>query len=346
MITKNEISFKKLSVTSDSLDHLILDAQVCMRTRPLGDSALSDCRPQSMVLYDLLVPEEFRKPIAGRCLTIVPSGRLASFPFSALVDDSGRFLCESCQVAYSPSLTVAAMIKNRQRAKPPQQRIVAVGSPTASSAFWVKPLSRDIAGDDSTNAMARASTTLPYSNREIDSIVAIFGEDCVTVFTGHLASKTTLRGIDYSRVRYMHIVAHGVADEVNPLHSAIVLSSVDGTDDGRLEPLDILRLRLATDMVFLSACGTGTGQVLAGEGVVSLARPFLVAGSESVVATLWDIDDRSSAQLVGDFYRKLRSGKSAVSALAEAQRSMLQCDTELYHHPYFWAPFVVLGNNH
>jgi CHAT domain-containing protein/tetratricopeptide (TPR) repeat protein len=345
MITKDEVSFKKLPVTSDSLDRLILDSQVRLRTRPSGESALGDFRTQSMALYDLLVPEEFRNSIAGHCLIIVPSGRLAAFPFAALIDDSGRFLCESCQVMYSPSLTVAAMIKNRQRAKPSQYRVVAVGSSTASSASWVKPSSHDIAGNDSTNAMVRASTTLPYASREIDSIISMFGQDCVTEFSGHLATKTTLRGIDYSGVRYLHVAAHGVTDEANPLHSAIMLSPVDGKDDGRLRPIDILQLRLATDMVFLSACGTGAGQVLAGEGVVSLARPFLVAGSNSVVATLWDIDDRSSAQLVGDFYRKLRSGKSAAFALAEAQRSMLQSDTELYHHPYFWAPFVVLGNN-
>ena len=164
------------------------------------------------------------------------------------------------------------------------------------------------------------------------------------MLTGRLASKSTLTGVDYSGVRYLHLAAHGVTDEVNPLHSAIVLSSIDGIDDVRLEPLDVLQLPLATDMVFLSACGTGTGQVLAGEGVVSLARPFLVAGSQSVVATLWEIDDRSSAQLVNDFYRKLRSGKSVIAALTDAQRSMLQSDTELYHHPYFWAPFIVLGN--
>jgi tetratricopeptide (TPR) repeat protein len=276
MITKDEVSFKKLSVPSDSLDRMILDAQVHLRTRPNGESALSDFRPQSMALYDLLVPLEFRKSIAGRCLIIVPSGRLAAFPFSALIDNSGRFLCESCQVVYSPSLTVAAMIKNRQRAKPPQYRVVAVGGSAASFTSLVKPSSHDIAVNDSTGATAHPSATLPYSSREIDSVVAIFGEDYVSVLTGHLASKTTLRGIDYSGVRYLHIAAHGVADEANPLHSAIVLSSVDGKDDGRLEPIDILQLRLAADMVFLSACGTGTGQVLAGEGVVSLARPFLV----------------------------------------------------------------------
>ena len=144
MITKNEVSFKKLPVTSDSLDHLILDAQVRLRTRPQGASAMSDFRSQLMTLYDLLAPEEFRKSISGRCLTIVPSGRLAALPFSALIDDSGRFLCESCQVVYYPSLAVAAMIRSRQRAEPVGYRVVAVGNSTASS--------QDTSGNDSTGA--------------------------------------------------------------------------------------------------------------------------------------------------------------------------------------------------
>jgi CHAT domain-containing protein len=238
------------------------------------------------------------------------------------------------------------MIKNRQQAKPLRHRIIAVGVSIESPTSSVRPLSLDVSGDDSNTPSVNPPAALPYSSREIDSIIAIFGEDYVTVFSGPLANRAAFGGIDYSGVLYLHIAAHAVADEVNPLHSAILLSSVDGKDDGRLAPSDILSLLLATDMVLLSACGTGTGQVFAGEGAVSLARPFLVAGSESVVATLWEIDDRSSAQLVGDFYRELKSGTSVVAALADAQRTMLQSDTELYHHPYFWAPFIVLGNNH
>jgi CHAT domain-containing protein len=120
----------------------------------------------------------------------------------------------------------------------------------------------------------------------------------------------------------------------------------DQKEDGRLEVHEILRLRLNTNLVTLSACETALGsgyfaEVPAGDDFVGLTRAFLYAGSPSVLATLWQVNDRSTLELMRNFYRKLgRRGKG--QALAEAQRA-LRNGAARYRHPYYWASFVLVG---
>jgi CHAT domain-containing protein len=142
----------------------------------------------------------------------------------------------------------------------------------------------------------------------------------------------------------LHLATHGYLNRLNPLLSSLALQP-DETNDGSLEVHEILDLRLRTRLVTLSACDTALGsgyfaEVPAGEEFVGLTRAFLYAGSPAVLATLWQVNDRSTLDFMRDFYQFLGL-RSASAALAEAQRKMIH--TDRYGHPYFWAPFVLVG---
>ena len=133
-----------------------------------------------------------------------------------------------------------------------------------------------------------------------------------------------------------------------PLLSALELEP-DAENDGRLEVHEILQLKLKAQLVTLSACETALGSgyftdVPAGDEFVGLTRAFLSAGARSVVASLWQVDDRSTMKLMERFYRERASGDGdSASALAKAQREMSKTGGQ-YSHPYYWAPFVAVGN--
>ena len=106
---------------------------------------------------------------------------------------------------------------------------------------------------------------------------------------------------------------------------------------------EIMRLRLNADLVTLSACRTGLGKMVSGEGVLGLTRAFLYAGSRSVVASLWNVNDTATAELMKIFYQNLRRGLSKDEALRQAKLRLLHGKQQNWHHPYFWASFVLVG---
>jgi CHAT domain-containing protein len=142
--------------------------------------------------------------------------------------------------------------------------------------------------------------------------------------------------------RVVHFACHARADNVNPLGSALLLAPA-GSDVGLLTAGEVLlNWRLRADVVILSACETGAGAARQYEGVYSLGRAFLVAGSRSVGASLWRVDDASTAQLMAGFYRRYARGVSKDVALREAQLELLRSGK--YKDPYFWAGFVLMGD--
>ena len=146
----------------------------------------------------------------------------------------------------------------------------------------------------------------------------------------------------------LHLSTHGYFNLRNPLLSGLELEA-DDENDGLLEVHEILGLSLDAGLVTLSACETGMGSGLfnqfpAGDEFVSLTRAFLLAGSQSVLATLWEVDDRSTVELMEGFYSRLEHGGSTdgqADALVQIQRELRQ--SVKYKHPYYWAPFVLVG---
>ncbi|HEY7161134.1 MAG TPA: CHAT domain-containing protein, partial [Acidobacteriota bacterium] len=142
----------------------------------------------------------------------------------------------------------------------------------------------------------------------------------------------------------IHFASHGLIDEEKPEFSALVLSSDEkGGEDGYLTMREVFDLKLNADLVVLSACKTGLGKEVRGEGVTGISRAFLCAGTPSVLVSLWDVYDRSTADFMASFYKNMETknmNKSA--ALREARLQMIA--SKKFSHPYYWAPFVLIGN--
>lgn len=195
-------------------------------------------------------------------------------------------------------------------------------------------------------AVAPARSKLQHAPEEAASIAQLFQPNS-KMLIGGAATESAFRQIA-GEYQILHLATHGYFNKLNPLLSGLELES-DEAHDGSLEVHEIIELRLNSDLVTLSACETGLGsgffaEIPAGDDFVGMTRAFLQAGSASVLATLWEVDDRSTVDLMKSFYTHLEeagANDDKAVALADAQRNLRS--SEKYQHPYYWAPFVLVG---
>ena len=252
-------------------------------------------------------------------LYLVPHGILNYLPFALLpIDSAGddRLAVEQYTFNYLPAASTLVQVMPEARAS--------------------KPLL----------AMAPANTRLRFAVEEAQSITNLY-QPGSRLLTGLGATESAFKN-QASGYGILHLSTHGYFNTRNPLLSGLQLEA-DETNDGRLEVHEILDLSLQADLVTLSACETGMGsgyfnQIPAGDDFVSLTRAFLLAGSRSVLATLWQVDDLSTVVLMEGFYRRLnQSGNTndQAYALVQIQRELKK--STKYRHPFYWAAFVLVG---
>jgi CHAT domain-containing protein len=162
-----------------------------------------------------------------------------------------------------------------------------------------------------------------------------------TVNTGRAAQESVVKSTA-GQYRYVHLASHAFFNDASPLLSSIVLAQppAGSQDDGFLTAREIFDLNLQADMVVLSACNTARGGKQSGEGIIGLTWALFVAGVPTQVVSQWAVDDASTATLMGAFYADLNSGKSA--ALQSAELKLLRDGK--HAHPYYWAPFTLMGD--
>jgi CHAT domain-containing protein len=259
-------------------------------------------------------------------LAIVPDGVLNGVAFAALKNpQSGRYLIEDHPVHIAPSATMFEIASNRRRAT----------SPTARTSLVVLANPRLDPED------AASLPDLSSAEAEARDLAALYPGS--TVLIGQRATKGAF--VDAAaRHRIVHFAGHALANEQYSLLSRLLLARDGPGRSGSLFAHEILELKLpATDLVVLAGCRTGVGAIRKGEGVISLARPFLALGVPSVIATLWDVNDAASRALFGTFYQSLRHGAEPVIALRDAQLRLLRDRDAALQSPAAWAPFTSLG---
>ena len=144
----------------------------------------------------------------------------------------------------------------------------------------------------------------------------------------------------------IHLAMHTILNDQSPMNSAMIFSQGnDSPEDGLLYTYEVYGIPMSARMVVLSSCNTGNGILSSGEGILSLARGFLYSGCQSVVMSMWEIDDKSGTEVMKMFYENLRKGKSKAQALKSARMAYLMSASQLRSHPYFWASLVVYGEN-
>jgi CHAT domain-containing protein len=186
---------------------------------------------------------------------------------------------------------------------------------------------------------------LPYTAQEADEILGVFRGGANLKAVGFEASRAAATNGQLSDYRYLHFATHGYLDTERPSLSALVLSQVDQNNqplDGFLRVNDIYNTRLSADLVVLSACQTGLGKEVRGEGLMGLTRAFLYAGAPRVIVSLWNVNDRATAELMTKLYRNmLRADMRPAAALRAAQLEMRK--QKRWESPYYWAAFVQHG---
>jgi CHAT domain-containing protein len=184
---------------------------------------------------------------------------------------------------------------------------------------------------------------LPFARREVEAIAGLFPAASRRVRIGAEATESAIKQEDLARYRILHLATHGRTDERRPARSGLLFAPGDREEDGLLQGVEILNFELDADLVVLSACGSGLGRLIRGEGLVGLTRAFFYAGARRLVVSLWNVDDESTAALMRSFYRRLQAGAPSDRALREAKRELLRSDRPAFRFPYYWASFVLIG---
>ena len=186
---------------------------------------------------------------------------------------------------------------------------------------------------------------LAYTRLEADQLLALSPKTSNFRAIDFQASRATVLSSDLGQYRYVHFATHGLLDTERPGLSALVLSMVDSQgkqQDGFLRANDIFNLKLPAELVVLSACQTGLGKEIKGEGLVGLTRGFMYAGAARVVVSLWSVNDKATAELMTKFYEKmLKQGERPAAALRAAQVEMWK--QKQWQSPYYWAAFTLQG---
>jgi CHAT domain-containing protein len=297
--------------------------------------AAGDDEPSGSVVYDAIIRPLGLKSTQTR-LVVVPDGPLYRIPFDALVRQ-GRRLNDDIEVSLAPSGTVLALLRGMRAASGDIPYLgIGVGAARGGSGSGIHRGVYD--------AELSALPELQAAAEEARTIGQLFGRQSV-LLTGDRATEIEFKQQPLQRARVIHFAAHAVTSTKYPDRSALVFRTGVPGEDGLLQAREIVYLPLAADLVTLSACDTGDGRVLGQEGIANLARPFLMAGAKSVVATLWKVDDEFARGLMTEFYTKLVVvGYDKGRALAEAKRAMRrkfsgQAATRL------WAAFVLIGDD-
>ncbi|MEM1440515.1 MAG: CHAT domain-containing tetratricopeptide repeat protein [Pseudomonadota bacterium] len=274
----------------------------------------------------------------ARNVAIVADGALHYVPFDILsVADNAPPALGTTPLVYLPSLTTVALSRSLPAPK---------GKGVAVLADPVFGLNDDRFEDGPiTRSADRVLNRLRMSRVEAESIAAQAQGIDVKVHLGFDARPAVLRSPDVAGARILHIATHGFADDEIPARSGLALSMIDANGKpttGFVGLRDIYGLQLDAELVVLSACETALGQDLAGEGLLGLTRGFMFAGARRVVATLWRVEDRATAELMTVFYSELFQGTAPTRALLVAKQT-LRSDRR-YKHPYYWSGFTLQGD--
>ncbi|MFX0137410.1 MAG: CHAT domain-containing protein [Candidatus Hodarchaeota archaeon] len=283
-------------------------------------------------------------------LIIIPDGLLYYLPFEALImepenkSSEDKFLIEDFKISYAPSSSSLLFLKNRQIKNRPAKSLLAIGNPkygigekSRNNGKISSRIFQEIYEDQGFDF-----SPLPYTEREVKEISRFFKRGYKDIYLGMGAREDLIKSISLEDYQIIHFACHGLHDEMFPFRSGLVLS-LNGNmkEDGFLLVREIYDLKLAADLIVLSACKTGKGELENIEGVLGLPRIFFYCGAKSVVSSLWEVSDKSTSKFMSHFYKHISLGKSKSQALRLAKIEMLKSK---YCHPFYWASFVLYGD--
>jgi CHAT domain-containing protein len=295
--------------------------------------------------YDILVAPVL-EVTDSREITFVPDGEIMYLPFESFITsnhfDNTRpnyrdlpYLIYDVSVGYSYSSTL--LFSERIRSKSPNKKVLAFAPEYKNlldeelQSIWNRQSERDFL------------MPLPGAREEVKNISKTVNAD---IYLDSAASEANFKALasDYA---VLHLAMHTIMDDENPMYSKLAFTRNfnDRTEDHDLFTYEIYNLPLNADMVVLSSCSSGFGKMQKGEGMMSMARGFIYAGCPSIVMTLWQVSDLSSAELMSGFYKHLKTGASKKKALRQAKIDYIKSSDNLKANPYFWSAFLMVGDS-
>ncbi|HMC31279.1 MAG TPA: CHAT domain-containing tetratricopeptide repeat protein [Candidatus Angelobacter sp.] len=268
--------------------------------RPLEKSFLEATQAHLEELYSFLI-EPVREQLKAEHLIIVPHAFLHYLPFHAL-SDGQRYLIDDFSISYAPSSSIFAVCQEKQ--------------PPASTG--------------GTLVLAVPDARAPYIAEEARFVAEAMGSS--RLFVGPEATEEQLRKFG-PESRFIHIATHGYFRQDNPMFSSIRLGN------SLLSLFDLYQLQFDAELVTLSGCGTGMNVVIGGDELIGLVRGLLYAGAQTLMVSLWEVHDQSTAEFMGDFYRNYKISANKANALRMAVMKL----KEKHRHPYYWAAFALVG---
>ncbi|MEP0859549.1 CHAT domain-containing tetratricopeptide repeat protein [Trichocoleus sp. DQ-U1] len=320
---------------NSSLQNLVTNTRQSMGVRGRGGievALIEEERPTKRLqhLHQLLI-----EPIAKELPTdpnarviFIPQTELFLVPFPALQYANGKYLIEKHTILTAPSIQVLDLThQQKQRVKtqsiPSQQEALVVGNPIMPGVV-LNP-----------GEPAQQLPNLPWAEQEAKDIAKLLKTQAIT---GSQATKVAIAQA-LPKARIIHLATHGLLDDYRGLGSAIALAP-SNQNDGLLTAEEILNLKLNAELVVLSACDTGRGRIT-GDGVIGLSRSLISAGVPSVVVSLWQVPDNSTAFLMTEFYKNLQQKADKATALRNAMLTTMK--QQQYSDPVQWAAFTLIG---
>ena len=345
VIEKSKIEVVKIPVNKTLTDEIKIYAQVLSEYNLSKESFVKFAR-SSNYLYRTLFEPIVHATSSGFAsgnevsFTLITDGELAFVPFEAfttvLADTSVvsywglPYLCNEYIINYAYSLSILHKnVSNTQHAE--NNKILAMSY-------------SNIFSDNADIETLRNENELPYSGLEIEAISNIFAHADYHAYKEATEDRFKSIASDFSII---HLAIHGKADTINRYDSRLLFKyNPDSEDDGQLHAYELYNIDLSNNQLsVLSACETGLGKQIDGEGILSIARGFAYAGCPAMVMSLWKVNDKSTAILMTYYYENLSQGMNKDKALQQAKLSFIKNTDDYNAHPANWASFIAMGNN-
>jgi CHAT domain-containing protein len=325
--SRKSISFRKIGLDSLFAEKAGIIKRSC--SDPAGNDYAGLTSSLSYMYRQLIKPVEGF--ITGRRLIILPDEEISGLPFDAFLledplpgqTDFGtlKYLISKYSVSFNYS---SSLVFSNPFPETHSRKVIAFAPDYGGNSSYL-PDRPELRGTQS----------------EIKSIYRWFSGRS---YTGPLATETNFR-LEMQKPAIFHLAMHALSDTSDSRYSSLLFSSgSDLFNDGQLFNYEISLARIRSPMVVLSACNSGTGTLYHSEGLMSIARGFLLAGASSVIRTSWEVNDEVSASIIGEYYRFLKQGKHKDEALRMAKLRYMKKSPPSYSNPYFWAAYEVLGS--
>lgn len=300
---------------------------------------LPEWRKNAVELYNILLKpvEKELKSLKVSELVIIPDQELFFLPFEILSQsDDAPLLIERAEVRYAFSATLHWQKKTDKTIESSSKLFAGFAPVFEKNGGAVQYPLRD-------GEKPLSFNPLPSTSSEVTQIMKVLKKIQVDgkLYEGEQASEEKFKESDISQYGYLHLATHGFVNMEEPSKSGIAFSKSGGNEDGILFSSEVYNLKLRAELVCLSACETGLGKVYRGEGLLGLGRGFLYAGTKNLLVSLWSVQDQSTSDWMVSFYSELARGSSNSAAVRLAKLKMLK--RKSYNHPYYWAPFILVG---